>query len=96
MDNPETLKDARLVIDRLRQELSQANKLVEFYRQFQTGIVSKSSTPPCYFVHLMSDGKWGAGRVFDGRLDVLSQGHATEQDAVDTCWAHYQEEGLPM
>lgn len=77
-------------IQTLKTELSRANRLLEYYRQFAPESPGISVPPPGYFVHATSDG-WVAGRLIDGHLHPLPGHFDQEEEAVALCNQDHQE-----
>lgn len=94
MDNPETLAAAQRVIERLRADLHQTQRLLEYYRDFAPETPSVSVAPPGFFAHQISDGEWAAGRLINGQLHILDRGLPDEEAAVAAAWSRGREEGL--
>lgn len=83
------LEDSLATVQRQRQEIQKTTQLVEYYRQFAPYLPSIGVPPPGYFAHQLDQGSWVSGRLVDGRLEILSQGHEHEEDAVEQAWTHY-------
>lgn len=91
MTNPETLQDAQRVIERLRGEITRANQLLEYYRDFAPDNPSVSVAPPGFFTHQIGNQNWAMGRLINGQLHIMEQGIDDDETAVAAAWKAYQE-----
>lgn len=73
----------------MRKDLEKTIELVAYYRELVPQNPSRAKPPTHYFV--VPAKNWSYGQVRDGHLKMLGKDTGSEEDAIEACWAHFDE-----